>query len=876
MELSDLAAYAREKHDIQEQHKWADFPGFSVLAEPETGKWAALLMRQWDGDSGTELQHCDIKCGQQCLAGIRVPWLTRPFRMKGQNWVGVIFDSRTDPEIVFRLFDRAVGMIRQRRAYTVILEDLRGNTKGLYHDTALPPKGQYRKKAPALKGAYRDTALPPKGQYRDSVLPPKGPDGQKKEAPDPAGKGVSAGTGPAPGLSAPGLPAPGLPAPGLSIPGLSAPGSTEAWTRDFFREADRTGRYSSTDLPQIPQKIRDMMRLYEYQGESLEAKSRNFYRQGKFMEDYEDDAPWTGEYRRYFTTYHDLHLPQLRGYFTWRTALRKGQFRPIASSLAYMYIYELLCGIGTSSPEDSLRKMREFEKGFLDSGIGDTFMRRNLHRWMLDYAVIHNVPVETARLYELPAIAERDLQLAVLKAPKDHSDEEIFAALCAFGGKKLPQSPVVADNGKTDNGKTENEKRKNGKTENGKTDGGKTGGGEKGRHLFAALWRYLTEHYGSGEEAAAPAGDTAGKLTAETEPTSPASAQARKNEMVSAGHPVESEDPAIFTDCFGVRKKSPWNPLSNAIHWEEDRPQEALYVLNACRIYRCHAGEWEEEHYENPCFAKDRLQGLLHAADRGFRRYLRTGHYLRAKAEEAWAEPYIEAVIAADLEADEKARIEAEKKAALDRIRIDLSGLDKIRRDALITRDSLLTEEEKAEEAEELFYQTRPGTDAGAGVTESDCFLAPTDHSDEAVRSRIPGTGREEERESLPGAAESLDESARDRIPGTGRAEMKESPLSAEGPEETTKESKPAGPCSGEDAGTIDGLDALHTQILRTLLQDQSVDGLIREQHLMPAIVADTINEALFEEIGDNVLEWDEDHLILIEDYRADLADLFP
>jgi len=829
LELSELAAYAREKHTIQEQHKWADFPGFSVLAEPGTGKWAALLMRQWDGDTGEEVQRCDIKCGRQCLAEIRVPWLTLPFRMKGQNWVGVIFDGRTDPEIVFGLFDRAVGMIRQRRAYTVILEDLRGNTKGLYHDTALPQKEQ-----------DRGTALPPmRSRKIQETLR--------------------------------------LPAPEQEhAPADSAPDSTEAWTRDFFREADRTGRYASTALPHIPQKIRDMMRLYEYQGESLEAKSRNFYRQGRFMEDYEDDASWTGEYRRYFTTYHDLHLPQLRGYFTWRTALRKGQFRPIASSLAYMYIYELLCGIGTSSPEDSLRKMREFEKGFLDSGIGDTFMRRNLHRWMLDYAVIHNVPVETARLYELPAIAERDLQLAVLKAPKDHSDEEIFAALCAFGGKKLPQSPVVADNGKTDNGKTENEKRKNGKTENGKTDGGKTGGGEKGRHLFAALWRYLTEHYGSGEEAAAPAGDTAGKLTAETEPTPPASAQARKNEMVSAGHPVESEDPAIFTDCFGVRKKSPWNPLSNAIHWEEDRPQEALYVLNACRIYRCHAGEWEEEHYENPCFAKDLLQGLLHAADRGFRRYLRTGHYLRAKAEEAWAEPYIEAVIAADLEADEKARIEAEKKAALDRIRIDLSGLDKIRRDALITRDSLLTEEEKAEEAEELFYQTRPGTDAGAGVTESDCFLAPTDHSDEAVRSRIPGTGREEERESLPGAAESLDESARDRIPGTGRAEMKESPLSAEGPEETTKESKPAGPCSGEDAGTIDGLDALHTQILRTLLQDQSVDGLIREQHLMPAIVADTINEALFEEIGDNVLEWDEDHLILIEDYRADLADLFP
>ena len=47
MELSELAAYAEEKYHIREEHKWAEFPGFSVLADPRTGKWAALLMRQW-------------------------------------------------------------------------------------------------------------------------------------------------------------------------------------------------------------------------------------------------------------------------------------------------------------------------------------------------------------------------------------------------------------------------------------------------------------------------------------------------------------------------------------------------------------------------------------------------------------------------------------------------------------------------------------------------------------------------------------------------------------------------------------------------------------------------------------------------------------
>ena len=55
MELSELTAYAEEKHHIREQHKWSDSPGFSVLTDPATGKWAALLMRQWDTETGTEI-----------------------------------------------------------------------------------------------------------------------------------------------------------------------------------------------------------------------------------------------------------------------------------------------------------------------------------------------------------------------------------------------------------------------------------------------------------------------------------------------------------------------------------------------------------------------------------------------------------------------------------------------------------------------------------------------------------------------------------------------------------------------------------------------------------------------------------------------------
>ena len=98
------------------------------------------------------------------------------------------------------------------------------------------------------------------------------------------------------------------------------------------------------------------------------------------------------------------------------------------------------------------------------------------------------------------------------------------------------------------------------------------------------------------------------------------------------------------------------------------------------------------EAYEKLAFDKARLQGFLHETDARLRRYLKTGRYLKESPADAWAIPYIDAVI----EEDKKAVIEA----ARPKITIDLSGLEQIRRDAATTRESLLTEDEIEEIAE--------------------------------------------------------------------------------------------------------------------------------------------------------------------------------
>ena len=76
MQLAELIAYAREKYQVEEQHKWSDFPGFAVLCHPQTGKWIALLMRQWDSETGTEIERCDLKCGGSSLLGASRPYIS--------------------------------------------------------------------------------------------------------------------------------------------------------------------------------------------------------------------------------------------------------------------------------------------------------------------------------------------------------------------------------------------------------------------------------------------------------------------------------------------------------------------------------------------------------------------------------------------------------------------------------------------------------------------------------------------------------------------------------------------------------------------------------------------------------------------------------
>ncbi len=165
-----------------------------------------------------------------------------------------------------------------------------------------------------------------------------------------------------------------------------------------------------------PPRIREMRQL----AKPAHSEARIFHEQGKFMEDFEDDVDFREEVVRYFPTYQAMTDMQLRGYFSWRTCVRKGDVRRTSLSFAFMHIYELLNGIGAATPEDAFRALRAFWEAYrkLDARI-DSYVTL----WLKDF-VIYNA-LDRSFLDGLPDIVF-DKAVVVLLNHRAHSAEEGF------------------------------------------------------------------------------------------------------------------------------------------------------------------------------------------------------------------------------------------------------------------------------------------------------------------------------------------------------------------------------------------------------------------------------------------------------------------
>ena len=147
----------------------------------------------------------------------------------------------------------------------------------------------------------------------------------------------------------------------------------------------------SREVDPIRKKLEDMRSIT-----SGNPFSRNdsgyFYRQAKFMESFSDAYQGSADFFMYYPNYQQMSYNQLRTYFTWRAKVRRGSIAIVPLSYAFLYIYELLSGIGVENPADGLDLLMSVWTAFRATARSLDYY---LPGWIYDYHIYY----ETAQSF---------------------------------------------------------------------------------------------------------------------------------------------------------------------------------------------------------------------------------------------------------------------------------------------------------------------------------------------------------------------------------------------------------------------------------------------------------------------------------------------
>ena len=543
----------------------------------------------------------------------------------------------------------------------------------------------------------------------------------------------------------------------------------------------KTGRQMQNFLPDQYRKMREISRWQDDPkggaGRWL-SEAELFYRQGLLMADFEDDCPYNGTFKSYFPTYNAMSDRQLRGYFTWRTQVRRGNIEETSTSFAFLYLYELICGIGVDDPLDGFDKIKAFWDAYraFEPGI-DRFARV----WLQDYAVFHgldpkllhdsktvafdNALIELRRAARdlVPASApsaqapkRRKASEPTLPLPPDEACEErLMAAINALSTYNLNNSRLDRSHHRDL------------------------------RHVACAVYVRMARYY-----------DTHRKT-------------------------------GIVASLFGEETAMPYTMFASAVFFAPERHEDCEYHLDPIHIYRCQNGFWECMRIHGSRQKSSKLGEMMRACDQRLRLALDPAHPLKEEKVPKYLAKIIDDEIVAWLSWDA-----AHQPVKID---IDLSQLGHIRSAAAQTREALLIDEEREDDALEDAEAAGPGKPEARPMTEAivEPVAAPMEQ-DEADEPTIPT-------EQFGVVA----------------------PLLAPAPT----------PATAMPADITSALAPAAEDYLRALLEQNAAQAAsaVEKSEQSEDMLVDSINETLFDLVGDTVIEFGAAGPQIIEDYEADV-----
>ena len=192
------------------------------------------------------------------------------------------------------------------------------------------------------------------------------------------------------------------------------------------------------NLPGAIRKLREFMRSDE---RSRMSKTKAFFEEAKMMEDYEDDFEGKGRiFKSFRVVYEDLDNDALRSYFSFRSAVRRGEYiRPEEENYIYILIDELLMQIGVENAEDGLKKLYDISVNYQ---YNSWVYGYELNRWMQDYVVYYGLQNKYVRFVFKKEI-KADWAIYVLEHTEKFTDEDIFKAAAMLSDYGIEDTPFA-------------------------------------------------------------------------------------------------------------------------------------------------------------------------------------------------------------------------------------------------------------------------------------------------------------------------------------------------------------------------------------------------------------------------------------------------
>lgn len=570
-----------------------------------------------------------------------------------------------------------------------------------------------------------------------------------------------------------------------------------------------TGRQMATYLPDRYREMRAISRWQEGEphGRWI-TEAELFWRQGTFMADFEDDCPYHGTFKAYFPTYADMSDRQLRGYFTWRTAVRRGNIQEASLSYAFVYLYELLNGIGVSNPTDGFQKLKSFWEAYREFA---PEIDRYAPIWLRDYVVYHGLDVSLLSNDSAIAFDQALFELVRQSAPFDPALLENIDELTADGE---PEEAMVAPRSPLGRGKqsalplpadVELEEALLFAADALSTYRIRLSRLYKDycddlRHVFCSVYVRLLAYY----------------------------RRSRSNGLVET--------------MFGEQVRMSYTMFSNAVFFEPTPHPSADVRLDPIHWYQCRRGTWScirvyGTRGKNPLLGK-----IMREVDRRLRDAINYPHPLKEKA--------IPKYLASMIDREIEAWLTWKQAHAPRKVEIDLSQLAGIRSAAAVTREALLTDEERDQDTAVETVEKTP--------TQDGTILAEKN----AQPPNWPGSEAELGDEAKQSAA---------RNPEAKQPEHAGAPASSAVLAAATA---PAGNVPPRDESPSDSplspAQAAYLQALLTEDEDAKTKA-VNHAGISEDMLVDAINEALFDLLGDTAIEFGSTGPQVIEDYEDDV-----